>query len=157
MEVGPSTWIMERPSPMVWLHGPWCKPTLNLVKIVLSCSCVLDGVKQPIHSFLGGKGFRHPTRFECMEWSAQIMCVGVTCYLSPSHMQCILLPSICNLGEPTHTLVPCWMPKPLPRRNECTGCFAPLYPKALQWEGRRRLIFKWFGWTNPYTCSLLDT
>ena len=22
-------------------------------------------------------------------------------------------------------LVPCWMPKPLPPRNQCTGCFAP--------------------------------
>ena len=28
-----------------------------------------------------------------------------------------------NLGEPTHTLVPCWMPKPLPLRNKCTGWF----------------------------------
>ena len=27
--------------------------------------------------------------------------------------------------EPTHTLVPCWMPKTLSPRNECTGCFAP--------------------------------
>ena len=23
------------------------------------------------------------------------------------------------------TLVPCWMPEPLPPRNQCTGCFAP--------------------------------
>ena len=30
-----------------------------------------------------------------------------------------------DLGEPTHTLIPCWMSKPLPPRNECTGCFAP--------------------------------
>ena len=30
-----------------------------------------------------------------------------------------------DLGEPTHTLVPCWMPKPLPPRNQCTGWFAP--------------------------------
>ena len=30
-----------------------------------------------------------------------------------------------DLGEPTHTLAPCWMPKPLPPRNECTCCFAP--------------------------------
>ena len=30
-----------------------------------------------------------------------------------------------ELGEPIHTLVPCWMPKPLPPRNKCTGCFAP--------------------------------
>ena len=27
-----------------------------------------------------------------------------------------------DLGEPTHTTVLCWMPKPLP--NECTGWFA---------------------------------
>ena len=34
----------------------------------------------------------------------------------------------CHWGspsEPTHTLVPCRMPKPLPPRNQCTGCFAP--------------------------------
>lgn len=30
-----------------------------------------------------------------------------------------------DLGEPTHTLVPCWMPEPLPPRNQCTSCFAP--------------------------------
>ena len=30
-----------------------------------------------------------------------------------------------ELGEPTHTLVPCWMPRPLPPRNQCAGCFAP--------------------------------
>ena len=31
-----------------------------------------------------------------------------------------------DLGEPTHTfVVSCWMPKPLPPRNECTGCFIP--------------------------------
>ena len=32
-----------------------------------------------------------------------------------------------DLGEPTHTLVPCWMPKPLSSRNQCTGCFVPSY------------------------------
>ena len=30
-----------------------------------------------------------------------------------------------DLGEPTHTIVPCWMPKLLPPRNKCTDCFAP--------------------------------
>ena len=30
-----------------------------------------------------------------------------------------------DLGEPTHTLVPCWMPKPLPTRNQCMGSFTP--------------------------------
>ena len=29
-----------------------------------------------------------------------------------------------SLGEPTHTLVAYCMPKPLPPRNQCTGCFA---------------------------------
>ena len=38
-------------------------------------------------------------------------------------------PSVCksnwlDLGEPTHTLVSCRMPKPLPPRNHCTSCFA---------------------------------
>ena len=38
-----------------------------------------------------------------------------------------------DFGEPTHTLVPCWMPKPLPPRNQCTGWFAPALhtPKTL--------------------------
>ena len=30
-----------------------------------------------------------------------------------------------DLGEPTHTLIPCWMPKPLTPRNQYTGWFAP--------------------------------
>ena len=34
------------------------------------------------------------------------------------------------LGELTHTLVPCWTPKPLPLRNQCTSWFAPA-PKPL--------------------------
>jgi hypothetical protein len=29
-----------------------------------------------------------------------------------------------DLGTPTYTLVPCWMPKPLPPKNQCTGWFA---------------------------------
>ena len=29
-----------------------------------------------------------------------------------------------DLGEPTRTLVPCWMPKPLPPKNQCTDWFA---------------------------------
>ena len=32
-----------------------------------------------------------------------------------------------DLDEPTHTLVPYWMPKPLPPRNQCTGWFAPTH------------------------------
>ena len=30
-----------------------------------------------------------------------------------------------DFSEPTYILVFCWMPKPLPPRDECTGCFAP--------------------------------
>jgi hypothetical protein len=30
-----------------------------------------------------------------------------------------------DLGEPTHTLVPCRMSKPLPLRNQCKGWFDP--------------------------------
>ena len=29
-----------------------------------------------------------------------------------------------DLGKPTHTPIPCWMPKPLPPRNECMCWFA---------------------------------
>ena len=34
------------------------------------------------------------------------------------------------LGEPTQTLVLCWMPKPLPPRNQCTTCFVPTKTKT---------------------------
>ena len=37
-----------------------------------------------------------------------------------------------DLGESTHTLVTCWIPKPLPPRNQCTGCFAPAWSGACQ-------------------------
>ena len=44
-----------------------------------------------------------------------------------------------NLGKPTHTLLACWMPKPLPPRNQCTGWFAPTR------EGRGVGLFcSWF-------------
>jgi hypothetical protein len=32
-----------------------------------------------------------------------------------------------DLGKPTYTLVPCWIPKPLPPRNQCMGWFVPTY------------------------------
>ena len=32
-----------------------------------------------------------------------------------------------DLGEPIHTLVPSWMPQPLPPRNQCMGWFAPAH------------------------------
>jgi hypothetical protein len=37
----------------------------------------------------------------------------------------LLVPNEEDLGVPTHTLVPCWTPKPLPPRNQCTGWYAP--------------------------------
>ena len=40
-----------------------------------------------------------------------------------------------DLDEPsTHTLVPCWMPKPLPPRNQCTGCqpYTPPPPNLIK-------------------------
>ena len=36
----------------------------------------LVGAKQPVHSFLGGKGLGNPTRNECMGWFAQYAPVG---------------------------------------------------------------------------------
>ena len=36
-----------------------------------------------------------------------------------------------DLGEKTHTLIPCWMPKPLPSKNQCTGWFAPTLPTTV--------------------------
>ena len=32
---------------------------------------------------------------------------------------------VLDLGKLTHTCVPCWVLKPLPPRNKCTGCFVP--------------------------------
>ena len=33
-----------------------------------------------------------------------------------------------DLDKPTHTLVLCWMPEPLPPRNQCTAHFPPALP-----------------------------
>ena len=48
-------------------------------------------------------------------------------------------------GAPTHTLIPCWMPKPLPPGNQCTGWFAqaagPLRMRiqgSMQTKGEKR-------------------
>ena len=43
-----------------------------------------------------------------------------------------LLLRVSDLGEPTHTRVPCWMPKPLPPRDQCRGCFAPAKVSMVQ-------------------------
>jgi hypothetical protein len=32
-----------------------------------------------------------------------------------------------DLGKPTYTLIPWWILKPLPPRNQCTGWFVPTY------------------------------
>ena len=37
-----------------------------------------------------------------------------------NQVHCVYL----DLSKPTYALVPCWMPKPSPIRNECTGWFA---------------------------------
>ena len=39
--------------------------------------------------------------------------------------------SMKDFGEPTHTLIPCWMPRPLPPRNQCTCWFAPASMKRV--------------------------
>ena len=52
------------------------------------------------------------------------------CVIKPSHIlilgvdivKCILLQ---DLGEPTHTLVPCWMPKTLASKEQVYGLFRP--------------------------------
>ena len=46
------------------------------------------------------------------------------------------------MGKPTHTLVPCWMPKPLPPRNQCTGWFA----LANNIVGSCRFDYAFHGW-----------
>ena len=55
-----------------------------------------------------------------------------------------------DLGEPNHTLNPCWMPKPLPPRNQCTCCFAPTHG-VFEWKQMRNLGL---GWNNPYIDTL---
>ena len=42
-----------------------------------------------------------------------------------------------DLDKPTHTLGPCWMPKPLPSGNQCTGWFAPAPEHGMRWDNSR--------------------
>ena len=63
--------------------------------------------------------FHAPNHWDCMDWPQVTLDSGFRTLCEP------------NLGEPTHTLVPCWMPKPLPPRNQCTCCFAPSCEPAL--------------------------
>ena len=52
-------------------------------------------------------------------------------------------PSSWDLGEPTHTLVPCWMSNPLPPRNQCTGWLppAPMMGSWLDWLGPTQMAW----------------
>ena len=50
-----------------------------------------------------------------------------------------------DLGELTHTLVPCWMPKPLFPRNQCTGLVRPSPSVLLGHFGK-----DWFGFKVSY-------
>jgi hypothetical protein len=47
-----------------------------------------------------------------------------------------------DVGEPTHTLVHSWVPKPLPPRNQCTSWFAPTSWKFMSFSGFRLLNLK---------------
>ena len=56
----------------------------------------------------------------CFVWLNNVISNLFTCGKS---LQCN---HNCRFGwTPTHTLVPCWMSKPLRPRNQCTSCFAP--------------------------------
>ena len=55
-----------------------------------------------------------------------------------------------HLGKPTHTLVPCWMPKSLLSRKKCTSCFA----LALYEAPNTYLVYLlWFGRSCIYYMS----
>ena len=56
-----------------------------------------------------------------------------------------------DLGEPTHTLIPCWVRKPLPSRNESTGCFAP----TDVWIGKERKKKKKKNDLYQYLCHVV--
>ena len=51
----------------------------------------------------------------------------------------------------THTLLFCWMSKPLPLRNQCTGCFTPAINQHLiiktmaKWDTK---LYKWLNFRN---------
>ena len=74
-----------------------------------------------------------PLRY-CHAFCSSFALVTITlCHMSFYH--CFRWPSNAmwgDLGKPTHTLVPCWMLKPLPSRNQCTVCFAPALNPCLQ-------------------------
>ena len=56
-----------------------------------------------------------------------------------------------DMGEPTHTLVPCWIPKPLPLRNQCmvgspqpccipSMCIGRVWRQVLKYQGLSHLF-----------------
>ena len=47
-------------------------------------------------------------------------------------------------GEPTHTLVPCWMTAALPPKYNCTGCFTRAISKLL-WEELLHDLVPWIA------------
>ena len=58
-------------------------------------------------------------------------------------------------GEPTHTLVPCWMTTTLPPKNQCTICFchnrvksAPICNVQVTSLGERKSQWVWL-WLRP--------
>jgi hypothetical protein len=76
-------------------------------------------------------------------------------------MGVLLVSSTTCFGEPTHTLVPYWMPSPLPLRNQCTGWFTPtnttsrwvLSMSNIGTMARRVLVvsYKWISWGIDHT------
>ena len=79
-----------------WMPKPLLASKEGVYKLVSS-----QHVNQLIHSFLVGCLNPYlPPRNKCAG------CFAPTC-------------------EPTHTLIPCWLPKPLLPKNECTGWVCP--------------------------------
>ena len=62
----------------------------------------------------------------------------------------ILLLNVCikGEGEPTHTMVPCWMTATLPPRNQCMVCFATAVPNVKDCPGKIE--------EGPYLYSIVD-
>ena len=96
----------KKPSSMVWFHDPWCKAAPSTF-LTAHATTVLHHMGS-LASFL----------------SVLLLLVSVGYNLLPYSYDlntCTRLFMTRDLGKPTHTLVPCWMPKPLPPRNQCTG------------------------------------
>ena len=60
-----------------------------------------------------------------------------------------------NVGEPVHTLISGWMPKPLSPRNQCTGWFAPTLKNPLGAGWGSLPTLQWAGsWLPTYVVIL---